>query len=175
MRDALERARGDMCVIHYVDDFESAKKAFQDGDIQFFICDAPNNDEALLNREDKDTPARRFLHDILANFDDVPTYIIEDSRNPLLEEERLSYIKRGVLGFMRADAGDSDVLRRNLQEAITRSVEQHSLRELARANKVLSFETAQQLSGDKTVATISLFDLKLDVAADAGQNQKSGH
>ncbi len=172
LRQTLEPACESVCRVHYASDLNGVKKLYRDRDIQFIVCDAPPSaNMKYLNREDAVSPSRSFLIEVLSSVRDVPIYILEDPKDPLSEEERVSYMRRGVQGFLSAGAEGTDALKKGLEDVVARTLMQHNLNELARSNKVITFETSQEVIEDLSTAQIALFDFRLEVAVEAGDSQ----
>ncbi len=172
LKQTLEPACDGVCRVHYAADLNKVKKLYRDRDIQFIICDAPSSaDTSFLNREDAVSSSRSFLIEVLSFIKEVPVYLLEDPKDPLSEEEKISYIRRGVQGFLSADAENPEVLKNGLNDVIARALMQHNLNELARSNKVMTFETSQEIIEGQPQARIALFDFRLEVAVEAGDSQ----
>ncbi len=153
----------DLPVLHYVRTADEAKKIIKRNPIQMILCDFTDclTKSHLLNREDVPSESRAFLLEALAVYPDIPVLLLESGENPFSAEEKDSYLHRGAQGFITV-SGDKQDLIAQLVALVDRAVQQNSLTALARANKLITFESSQQLEGD--AARITLFDLQLKTA-----------
>ena len=159
-------------VLHPVHNSDEAREIIERENIQFIICnlfqDATLNDAPYLNREDFMTPGRSFLHDMLLRYPALPVLLAEYPSTGFHEEEKVSYLRRGVRAFITLgeppaeNAEDSDFTR-----CVTSVFRENSLSALARSNRLLHYETAQKLSSDGKQAEILLFDMHLEKAIKA--------
>ena len=158
----------DVPIIHNVRTAEEAKEILKKQEIQMIICDVlgdlPEGETAYLNPEDVDTPARAFLHYALDHYPKMPVMLLETADRACSEEEKESYLKRGVQGFIKLDEGDQAEAFRQYANII---FQQNSLNKLARANKLVHFETAQRMSDGGKTAEIILFDMRMETAVRA--------
>ena len=121
--------------------------------------------ETYLNIEDAASEARDFLRYIREHMGDLPVYILETPALTLNAEERLSYQRAGVRGTVALEDTTepfADAMRRICGQLH----QQESMRKLARANKVVNFDTAQQVSEDGKEAEVRLFDFRMETAVD---------
>lgn len=123
-------------------------------------------EKPFLNVEDIESKGRDLLHYIREHYSSLPVYLLESESLRFNPEEKLSYIRQGVQGFIEPIAKESGFSERikGICEEIYR---RNSVMTLARANKIVSFETAQYLTDNGKTANISLFDFKLTTAVDA--------
>ena len=151
-------------------DIESAKKQLRDNDIRFILVDlhhgSPSADHGLLNLEDVESVSRDFLHVIREYYSDIPVFILETEEYTINDEEKFSFLSMGVEDVISIHSGaddlDSDLL--NISHKLH---QRNSVNELARANKLIRFETAQKIDHENHTALINLFDLKKTVAVEA--------
>lgn len=124
------------------------------------------SDKPYLNIEDIESKGRDLFRYIRENYASLPVYLLEKEGLILNPEERLSYVRQGVHGFIEPITEESGFGKRiiDLCEKIYR---RNSVMTLARSNKIVSFETAQYLSDGGKTANIVLFDFKLETAVDA--------
>lgn len=163
----LNSDRPDMPVIHYAHSVEEAEKLLETNKIELLLCDpfvGKQGSEHFLNREDIDSSSRTFLLEMMTRHPGIPVLLTESNTQQLSDEERTSYLRRGVRDFLNLDGGQ--VVDR-LCTYSNRIFQQNSLDEIARANQVLHFETAQQLNPDGVSAEVLLFDMKLERAIKA--------
>ena len=166
----LDESDGTLPVFHYVNQVEDARKMLKEEEIKFLVCDLmPKRNPrtvSYLNKEDMASPGREFLYSVLEKYPDMPVLLIESNACRYTEEEKDSFRWRGIWGFVDVDARTEKV-----EETVRRAADvifrQHSLTRLARANRLIRFETAQRLCDDGKHAEIVLFDLKLQKAVKA--------
>lgn len=137
-------------------------------DVHAFLIDLDEgrreNTEGYLNIEDVDSQARDFFHYVKVKYGELPVYLFSSERE-LDTEEKGSFTKQGARGFMAVN--DLASFKEEMT-ALCRSLhQQQMMSELARANKLVTFETAQRLSADGKHAEIRLFDFHLMTALDA--------
>lgn len=162
----------DMPLIHYVKTADEAKKLVGEESIQLAFVDLFSSgtgcEEHVLNHEDFVTPARAFLHDMLERYPEVPVVLVESAHGSFTEEEKVSYLERGVKGFLSIDGGD---VAAGFKKYADRIFRQNVMTQLARSNRLMSYETAQRLNPNGTSADIVVYDMKLEKAVkseDAG-------
>lgn len=154
-------------------DAESAKKILKKHDIGFVLCDVccgkRDTGTSSLNIEDIDSEGRDFFRYVRERYYDLPLYLLETGEHSFTREEKFSFAKEGAKAIVALDG------EKNFEDSlceICRSIhQQQSMRKLARANKVVSFETAQSISPDGKSAEIRLFDFELSVAVDPDDSQ----
>lgn len=154
-------------VLHYAQTQEEALRILKKQDIKAALCDiwfGQGEDSLFLNVEDMPSLGRDFFRFLRQTQLDIPVYLVETDEHRFHTEERMSLIREGARGVVRMD---TQVLSR-LCEAIH---QQQSMLDLAKANKVLKFETAQWVSPDGTEAQIRLLDFRLDIAVDPDDQQ----
>lgn len=127
--------------------------------------------DIYLNVEDEDSPARDFFHYIREKFSDMPVYLLQtDEGKKLNKEEQVSFLSQGAREFLDL-LKDSDDFAEKITEICERLHQQKCMIELAKANKLITFETAQQLHNQGREAEIILFEFKMAVAVDAEDSQ----
>lgn len=146
-------------------DAAEAEQAIKKSDCQLVLC-AIEQDKAskYLNKEDVDSGSRDLLFGTLEKYPDLPVYLVEQTADDFTDEEKESFLQRGVRGFVRAGAA---FLKADLLEVLDTIHQQNSLRQLARSNRLVSYESAQHIHDDGKTAHIILFDLKLQTAVSA--------
>ena len=152
-----------------VQDAAVAVELLRNQPVDFALLDfrfsASEKDRVNLHLEDVQSPARSLFHFVRENKQELPVYILEQAASAMNEEERVSFLSQGARGSIFTDDSTAFV---NECSAITAILcQQASMLTLAKANKVVSFETAQTVSEDGTSAVISLFDMDLETAVDA--------
>ena len=123
-----------------------------------------------LNLEDVDSPARSFFMKIRESRPDVPVLLLEDKDYILDEEEKISFLRKGVLDVVNMDSNDPSFADK-INELALNIYRQENIYYLAKSNKLVKFETAQKLSSDGERAEIVLFDFRLDVAIDPDESE----
>lgn len=170
-RTTAERcaACGSGCNFLGAQSIDEASNILRTHDVKFIIVDMSfgvrGNGMELLNFEDAESDARDFFRYVREYNREIPVYILQNEARTLGPEERVSFLRQGargtvtLLGDGRAFAEEIDAISDNLYQ-------QRSMENLAKANKVVTFETSQSLSRDGKQATIRLFDFKMTVAVD---------
>ena len=163
----LCRSQSDGCVFHcagtVVEACELLKK-----DIALVLLDINHGvkgGSGRLNIEDMESDARDFFHYIRDNDRDMTIYLLQTPQNTFDEEERVSFLRQGVRGVVAIapEGGDFSAQLGGICDYLH---QQHSMNVLAKANKLVSFETAQSLQEEGKVARISLFDFRMGTALD---------
>ncbi len=121
---------------------------------------------SLLNLEDVDSPARDFFKFLKEHRDGLPVYIIGENKDKLSKEETESFLRQGVRDVVYIT--DEARSLTEVFDSISISIHhQKGMLKLARENKIVSFETSQNISEDGKNAKIRLFDFNMVVAVDA--------
>ncbi|MBQ3044384.1 MAG: AAA family ATPase [Clostridia bacterium] len=155
------------------DNLQDAKKIIKKNDIKFVMCDVccgkKSGGTSSLNIEDIDSEGRDFFRYVREKYFDLPVYLLETDAHSFTAEEKFSFSKEGARAVV---ALEGEKLFAHSVEDICCSIHaQQSMNKLARANKVVSFETAQSISADGKSAEIRLFDFELSVAVDPDDSQ----
>lgn len=146
-------------------DEKEALKALRRSEFHFVLCAMERQDECkYLNKEDVESVSRDFLLEALEKYPEQPIYLLERTEEDFTDEEKESYRRRGVRGFVSTVEGR---MKPQLMEILDMIHQQHSLNQLARSNRLITFETAQHIHDDNQTASIILFDLKLQTAVSA--------
>lgn len=152
-------------IIHYVHSPAEAKEQIGCENIQLILCDlfadCDISKDNVLNFEDHPSAARNFLNVMLERYPSIPKVIIESSEYVLTEEEKISYLRRGIRGFISLNP---DGLIERIAAYTDRIFQQNCMSELARSNQLIRFETSQVINSDKNCAYIMIFDMKLEKA-----------
>lgn len=152
-------------VCHTASDIAEAKEILFNNDISVIICDIncgkKDSTRVRLNAEDVSSKGHDFLGYALSKYD-IPVYLIQENAGEISREEFLSFAKMGVSDMLTLD----DTFSAEVAEKCDIAYQQGNMHKLARENKVLSYQTAQTLSEDFTVAEIELFDFHLNLATD---------
>lgn len=152
---------------------ESLKKVLRTKDIGFALIDLSykrRGERTYLNIEDVDSAARDLFWFLREKHAELPVYVLQSDDTELSEEEKTSFRALGVRGFvsLTEDLRAFGAQMQGVAEIIHR---QNKMNELARSNKMITFETAQTVSDDGKCANIKLFDFELSTAVDA-EDQK---
>ncbi len=153
-----------------VQDCQPTIEQLKSGEFDFVLLDMGCGVHGLtqkhLNIEDADTPARDFYKYLCESRKGMPVYLIEGSERSLSEEEKLSFIKQGVRGFLPL-SGEKKAFAAGIADIAAGLYQQAAMEKLARANKLITFQSAQFVSRNGKRAEIKLFDLTMSVAVDA--------
>lgn len=158
----------DKCIFRHCENAEQAKACLKNHDIKAIIIDinyGKKHDDDYLNIEDEASEARDFFYFAHENHNGTPIYFIETAERDFDREEIVSFMRKGVKGIV--DGSDKNgVFAEEVESLCIKLHQQQSMNELARANKLVTYETAQKLTDGGKCAEISLFDFKLAVAVD---------
>lgn len=124
------------------------------------------NEKPYLNVEDIQSIGRSLLCYIREHYSTLPVYLLESDRLVFNPEEKLSYMRQGVRGFIEPITENSN-FGAHIDKICEEIYRRNSVMTLARSNKTVSFETAQYVSDNGKTANIVLFDFKLATAVDA--------
>ena len=153
---------------------DEAKRIMKTRDISFVIVDITfgrQGEGIYLNIEDEDSAARDFFWFSKETHPGVPIYLLQTPDRRLNDEEKRSFLRQGVRGVITLfDSGDR--FSSEIKEIGAQLHQQKSVESLAKANKLVSFETAQSLKDDGKTAEITLFDFEMEVAVDAEDSGK---
>ncbi len=156
-----------------VQTIDAAKKVLYDRDIGFVLIDldfGQTKDTEYLNIEDVDSKARDFFWFVREYHSDMPIYLLQTPDKKLNTEERTSFMRKGVRGVIALSKGE-DGFAEEIRKTNERLYQQRSMENLAKANKLVTFETAQSLKNSGKTAEIKLFDFEMTVAIDAEDAQ----
>lgn len=152
-----------------VSSFDEAVNAIKECDVSCIFIDMKCGETGNcsgLNIADNDSTARDFFKFLGEENNDIPIYILETAKTVLSEEEKLSFMSDGVVGFIRITSNGKG-LKTTIGKIAQMLYQQKSLNRLARENKLVTFETSQTISKSGKEAVVRLFDLKLSVAVDS--------
>ncbi len=159
-----------LCEISSAKTLDEAAAILHNKDIKVILmdpaCGRRSNDTQYLNVEDVESEARDFFRYLRENYRDTPVYILETPGHALDHEEMVSFDRLGVRGELSLESG-ADALRSRLELICAGIHQQNSMAYLARANKLISFETAQSINEAEKTAEIRLFDFRMVTAVDA--------
>lgn len=123
--------------------------------------------EETLNIEDINTPARELLKFLKEHKNTIPVYLLEGGNSLISDEERISFLRQGIRGFLKVADGEQSIFAENLDRILEILHQQSSMIKLSSENKLVSFDTSQSMSSDGKNATIKLFDFRTTVAVDS--------
>lgn len=169
-----QKAKADGLVVHFAHEIGAAKTILFNHTVTAVFCDIKcglkETRQGVLNIEDADSEGINFLHYMVDNLH-IPVYLISMEEGDISAEEELSFVRRGARGRVFVNGEEGYNLPAVLADKCNIAYQQNKLSELARANKVLSFQTAQSVSADGRIATITLFGLSLALAPDSDDSQ----
>lgn len=149
---------------------DEAVKIMKNNEISFILldmcCGVSNNSISNLNIEDADSEARKYFKFLREQGKAVPVYLLENRTYRLSDEEKTSFVRQGVRGFLKIKKG-KDSFSEQMETIVTVLHQQANMIKLARQNKLVSFETAQTISKNGKNAEIKLFDFEMTVAVDS--------
>lgn len=152
------------------DDLKSSIEILKTCNVGFVMIDisygADTKDLEKLNIEDVDSPARDFYRFVREHRNTLPVYLIEGQGKLLSEEEKSSFLSQGVLGVLPVSKENDDFAAKVNDIAVSLH-QQSCMSTLARANRLVTFETSQTVSDSGKKAEIKLFDFKMSVAIDS--------
>ncbi len=153
-----------------VQSVEEAAQVLKKQDIDFVLLDLVSGEtpaaEQSLNIEDVVSPARDFFRYLKEHGQQLPVYLLEHKANTFSEEEKVSFMRQGVRGTLRITRW-RDTFAQELQTIAASLHQQKSMSTLAKANKLIQFETAQTVSKNGKFAEIRLFDFRMGTAVDS--------
>ena len=151
------------------DSQSAAEEILSSTDVDLVMVDIAfgkrTGDSALLNIEDEQSSARDFFRYIKEKFISLPVHLIETGARRFNNEERQSFVKMGVKSIVSLDGKEN--LAEKIGAICTEMFCRNNMRELARTNKFVSYETAQYVSDDGETAYITLFDFRKETSVDA--------
>ncbi len=160
------------CVsLHITDDVNEAKEFLFQYDISVVLCDVrcrlvnTEREDVLLNLEDIDSAGKVFMESVLTGHK-VPLYLLEREDMDISEEEFLSFSSLGARGIVTVLGDKGGSFEDRVYAKCVTAHRQENLNKLFKANKVLTYKTAQTVSQDGESASILLSDFKLTLAAD---------
>lgn len=150
---------------------EEAKKALKNTDFRAILIDISYGRKEgvskYLNIEDVDSMARDFFRYLKEKQIDVPVYLLQKPGAAVKKEERVSFMRAGIRDVIALEEPIEGAKNDPFEELVEQLHQQNSMNRLARANKVVAFETAQFVSDDGKIAEIRLLDFSMSTAVDA--------
>ncbi len=156
------------CRIFDAQSVDDAVKLLRNNDIRLVLIDIAygRTGSEYLNAEDMASVSRDFFRYIRENYADMPVYLLQTEQTVLNAEEKISFMRTGARGVIELTA-DMAQFTDTLSTVCSDIHRQNSMAYLAKANKIISFETAQKVSEDGKTAEIQLFDFKMSTAVEA--------
>ncbi len=159
----------DVCRFIVTDDPIEAKEIMRKESISFILvdilCGAKENVDGYLNIEDVESDGRLFLRYAHEAYNTVPLYLASGERE-YTEDEWISFARSGVRSKISL-IGHRETFLENIAAICTQAHQQKNMNALARANKVVTFNSSQIFDAQSGTATICLFDFGTSVAVDA--------
>lgn len=146
-----------------------AKRVLHEHDISFVLIDltfGKSGESNCLNIEDEDSIARDFFRFVREFHAETPLYLLQTADRELSDEEKLSFQRQGVRDFVSLSL-DKAAFAAEMSMITEQLHQQESMERLAKANKLVSFQTSQAIKDDGKTAEITLFDFEMKVAIDA--------
>ena len=164
------KTKQETCRIFGTQDITKGTALLHRHDIQFVMLDLnlslPDTVEKFLNIEDIESSARDFLWFVREKHPELPVYLLVEKGELYSVEEQLSFRKNGVQGFIEiGDSGEEFAIK--MSEICEHLHQQRNITNLAKANKLITYETGQRVSADGKEAEICLFDFEFSTAVDA--------
>lgn len=158
---------------YYADNISDAKDILFNHDISAILCDvncgAKRGSKNLLNAEDMQSVGRDFISYVIEKYS-LPVYVLEKNEDDISKEEKLSFMKLGVKDIVAVNGEKKHSFATRVKFICDVSYQQGNMLKLARANKVLSYKTAQIVAAGGRDAEIRLFDFKLEIATDTADS-----
>ncbi len=164
-----QNAEGSLYTFFGAKSIEEADAIFEERDIKAVLLDMSfgiRSTDVLLNIEDAQSDARVIFSHIKEEYPRVQICLLQTEEHIYSEEEIRSFSKQGIFDMISL-ASSKDGFCNEVCKICDGIHFVRSMTGLARANKLVSYETSQKLNDDKMSAEISLFDFKLETAVDA--------
>ncbi len=159
------------CKFLHAETLEQAKKIIEDNDISFIICDIcygrVEGGEGYLNIEDINSKGRDFFRYATEYYTSIPLFVLKAKEGLFTHEEEISFMRNGARDLIVCVAGSTDEYVERVNLICDSLHQQQSMMHLAKASRVVTFETAQTVSADGKSARVTLFDFRLNVALDS--------
>ena len=161
--------------LHITDDVNEAKEILFNFDISIVLCDikcklvSTEREDVLLNLEDIDSAGKSFMVSVLSGHS-VPLYLLEEKDMDISQDDFLSFSSLGARGIVTVSGGKTTFAEQVYSKCVI-AHRQANLNKLFKANKVLTYKTAQTVSTDGESASILLSEFKLVLAADVEDSQ----
>ncbi len=147
---------------------DEAKEIINKHDVELVFCDLHSGKHSdisrALNIEDVDSEGRAFFRYICESTD-TPLYVLSDNSHNYSDEEKFSLVKEGARGVV--DTSTAEELDLTIKDILMQLHHQQSMINLAKASKLVTYETSQSITDDGKTAEIKLFDIDLETTVDA--------
>ncbi|MEE0929142.1 MAG: AAA family ATPase, partial [Acutalibacteraceae bacterium] len=157
------------CNFICVENNEQALNVLRNNEVKLVLVDMFHGsvcgDKKYLNIEDIDSASRDFFKFIREYHSELPVYLLECDDKCYSQEEKVSFMRHGVRGTLCVSK--TEEFKNSIVDICESIHSQNSMRNLAKSNKLISYETAQILNSADKTAEIKLFDFKLSVAVDS--------
>lgn len=151
-----------------VSSLKKAEEVLEKQDIEMVLCDLhygiDKNLTNELNIEDVISDGRTFFKSVCEK-SDIPVYIISDNEHEYSDEELFSLAKEGARGVVNVSL--TEEMPSVITNIMTKIHHQQSMIDLAKASKLVTYETSQMVLDDGKTAEIKLFDIALETTVDA--------
>ncbi|MBQ9227902.1 MAG: AAA family ATPase [Eubacterium sp.] len=149
-------------------DIDAALESLYTNDYKLALIDfgyGAQTDTKYMNDEDTISVGRDFFLAIKEKFPEVPVYFLQTDEEFYDTEERISLFRRGIRDIvpLSTESMAFDAAMKTISE---NAHWQESMNELARAGKLVTYETGQYYAADGA-AVVELFDFKLETAVDS--------
>ncbi len=166
---ALCREKAEGCDLLHVQTVEEAAGLLRKDSVDMILIDLSvglTRGSDHLNIEDVESVSRDFYRYVMENYPSLPVHILETDDQSFSEEEKNTYLQQGVRGFLGISQGDDSFTKR-LSALCVEMHQQNSMLTLARANRIVTFGTAQTVTDGGAHAHILLYDFRLKTAVDS--------
>lgn len=171
-RQCAEKIKSQKVV--YAANAEAAKRILGNKDIGCILCDInfkKRTNDKLLNIDDVDSEGRDFMNYVTAHNLAPVVAVFEDEGNISAEEE-YSLLQSGARSVAYIHGKGEKSLDAFVGAEIEEQYRKSCLLDLAKANKIISYRTSQEICADGSEATITFFGFRKEIAPDAGDNKK---
>ena len=159
------------CIVHQASDLPHAMELIDTRDISFIVLDLnyglKEDTHRFLSMDDWESEGIDAFNEFTVNESPIPLYILQ--RGDIRLEDQNTFSSRGVRGFLNFTD------KTEFADAIANLCEQNYLQkrvsELSGRGRVLSFNTAQEISDDGESAEIIFYDFRTQMAASGEENQ----
>ena len=166
---ALCKSSSDLYAILHASSIEEAEIIIKENNIDMVLFDPDygiGEKAGYLNIEDETSLSRDFLILLSEKYPYLPVYMLETSASNLTREEKFSYERTGIKGFLSLK-GDKEQFDSEMLLICKILHQQSCIVKLGQANKILSYSTAQLYHSEDNTAEIRLFDFALTTAVEA--------
>lgn len=162
----------DQVNVFMAETMDELKEVLNTTEVSFALCDVNykvRKKVKVLNCEDVDSEGMDFF-DHLTKFTNIPVYLLQECPSSFSQEELESLSQLGAKGIIDL-SWSTQKLNDYIKQVVSNSHLRHSLFELAKSNRIVSYGTSQMVNKQSDKAVISLYDFKLSTAVEAGDNE----